>query len=264
VIAGVVLIAASVAVRACVLASRIFSPPRVISVKPLWATDISFGEGVSGWFAEPKNGQVVVLAHGSPSTRIDLLPEAQALVARGFGVVLFDFPGHGLSEGVVAWGTPARAALTAAVGFAASHGKVGVLGFSMGSCISAQVAAQDERIAALVLEGAFTNQHDQLLYEFRAYGPLSQYPALWRAERSMNVDSMRPIEVISRLAGRPLLLIEGTADPVVPPEMSQALFEKAKEPKSLWLIEGAHHGHYENEAGAAYFERLETFFTNAL
>ena len=47
--------------------------------------------------------------------------------------------------------------------------------------------------------------------------------------------------VVAELAPKPLLLIHGTADTVLPDECSRVLYERAREPKTLKLIEGADH-----------------------
>jgi fermentation-respiration switch protein FrsA (DUF1100 family) len=47
---------------------------------------------------------------------------------------------------------------------------------------------------------------------------------------------------VAQLAPRPLLLIHGTADAVLPDESSRLIFERASEPKTLKLFPGADHG----------------------
>ena len=49
--------------------------------------------------------------------------------------------------------------------------------------------------------------------------------------------------VVDKIAPRPLLLITTDDDRLVPPEESQALYDKANEPKKLVVLEGF--GHYE-------------------
>jgi alpha/beta superfamily hydrolase len=48
--------------------------------------------------------------------------------------------------------------------------------------------------------------------------------------------------MVGELAPRPLLLVHGTADAILPDESSKALFERAAEPKRLELVTGADHG----------------------
>jgi uncharacterized protein len=48
-------------------------------------------------------------------------------------------------------------------------------------------------------------------------------------------------EVVGDLAPKPLLLIHGTADDILPPRSSELIYERAGEPKRLMLFEGADH-----------------------
>lgn len=61
-----------------------------------------------------------------------------------------------------------------------------------------------------------------------------------------------PEWIVDKIAPRPLLLITTDDDRLVPPEESQALFDKAGEPKKLAVLKGW--GHYEVYAGRAFEE----------
>lgn len=62
---------------------------------------------------------------------------------------------------------------------------------------------------------------------------------------------------VENLAPRPLLLVHGTADTVLPPEASEDIYERARQPKRLTLVEGAGHGLA--EARDDVLEMLEMF-----
>ncbi len=47
--------------------------------------------------------------------------------------------------------------------------------------------------------------------------------------------------VVADLQPKPLLLIHGTADEILPPRSSELIYERAQEPKRLMLFEGADH-----------------------
>lgn len=168
-----------------------------------------------------KNGAAIVLAHGSSGTRADLLPEARALTGAGFGVLLFDFPGHGESDGKVTWGEPDRAAFEAAVTFAGAQpdvkdGRVGAFGFSLGSAVALAVAARDPRVKAVVLAGPLTTLEAQLSYENGSWGPVTQLPALWvQRGEGLPVDTMRPIDDVGRPRAAPPAARRGRGRPHV-------------------------------------------------
>ncbi|MEP6919027.1 MAG: alpha/beta fold hydrolase, partial [Acidobacteriota bacterium] len=156
-------------------------------------SDVAFtsadGTRLHGWLLTPRNGALVILVHGSEADRRQLLPEAALLSARGYGALLFDWPGHGESTGSVHWGQTERDALTAAVDFVAGQPflhapRIGVLGFSMGGAITAQVAGSDDRLRAVVLEGTFADALEEtLVFLGPRWGFLKQWPArlaYWR------------------------------------------------------------------------------------
>ena len=62
---------------------------------------------------------------------------------------------------------------------------------------------------------------------------------------------------VENLAPRPLLLVHGTADTILPHEASQDIYDRARQPKRLTLIEGASHGLM--EARDEVLEMLEMF-----
>jgi len=69
---------------------------------------------------------------------------------------------------------------------------------------------------------------------------------------------------IQRLAPRPLFMIHGEADNYIKPDMAQALFDRAGQPKELWIVEGAKHNQAIHQAAAAYKERILAFFDKHL
>jgi uncharacterized protein len=226
------------------------------------------GRRVHAWLLPSHNGATIVYAHGSPADRSQLLPEARYLAKAGYGALLFDFPGHGQSEGPPDWGKSSRQALTASLDFLFARSRppdwIGALGFSMGSCILSQVAPRDLRVRAVVLEGAFSAYEPDLHYEFRRWGLLTAWPAIWAVRRAgIPLDEMRPIDYIAAISPRPILLVAGLEDPTVPASMSQQLYDAARQPKELLMIPGAGHGNYVAASPDIYLSRLQRFFDAA-
>jgi uncharacterized protein len=246
------------------------SSPILEDKKPESVAFEARGVTLRGWFIPTSNGAAVLMVHGTDADRSQLTREADMLARRGYGVLLFDWPGHGESGGAVTWNTNERAALGAALDFVSrapgvDPERIGVLAFSMGCMIAVQVAARDPRIAALVVEGGFADADDQLRFAFRSWGALSQRPAMWTARwLGLRSDELRPKDVIADIAPRPVFVIAGAEDDIVPPDQTRALFEAAHEPKSWWLVKDAAHGDYAKAAGPEYEERIAKFYEEAL
>ena len=69
------------------------------------------------------------------------------------------------------------------------------------------------------------------------------------------------LHCVERIAPRPVLLMHGTNDDVVPCSHSEQLFESAREPKELWICDGAAHCGLYNKAPQEYRERMLKFLS---
>jgi pimeloyl-ACP methyl ester carboxylesterase len=126
--------------------------------------DVTFpssdGVDLAGWYVPSRNGAAVALLHGAASTRSDVLDQAAVLARHGYGVLLFDARGHGESAGRgMDFGWHGTADVSGAVDFLTrqpdvSPDRVGLVGLSMGGEEAIGAAGTDERIAAVVAEGA--------------------------------------------------------------------------------------------------------------
>jgi dipeptidyl aminopeptidase/acylaminoacyl peptidase len=251
----------------------VVSPARSADFTAL--SDVAFtspdGARLHGWLVPPRNGALVILLHGSQADRRQMLPQAALLSARGYGVLLFDWPGHGESSGSVHWDSSEREALKAAVDFVGEQPflhapRIGVLGFSMGGAIAAQVAGADDRLRAVVLEATFADALEQTRWLLGARaGLLKQWPARlacwWEG---MDLLGMRPADAVRSISPRPVLVIGGSKDTAVPSWMVQELFDAAREPKELWVIPEAEHGGYDRAAPEEYPRRIGGFFDRTL
>lgn len=230
----------------------------------------SDGTVLHGWYAPSTNRAGVVLLHGAGGNRTSLLPEARQLASRGFGVLLFDLPGHGESDGEIHWSDGEARALVAAVDVLAQRPdldatRLGALGFSMGGAVLARVAPMEPRLRAVVFAGTPSDQVKQIEWENRQWGPLSQLPSLWAVQRGgVPIYANQPRDRVGAIAPRPVLIVGGTADQTVPEFLTEDLFAAAKDPKQLLLVDGAGHGGYEQPAGSTYLDRVTGFFEGAL
>jgi dipeptidyl aminopeptidase/acylaminoacyl peptidase len=281
VVAGLTLVATALAVTAFIAANAIrfaegsLTPPRMdLDRTPLEAniggySNVSFvaNDGVTlrGWYIPPENGAIIILAHGYAHNRLMLLPEAQFLSEQGYGALLFDFRGHGESDdALVTLGDHEQRDMNAAIDFVAAQPgveEIGALGFSMGAATLIQVAAQDDRLSAIIVEAAFPTLREEIRYRSRALGFLSQLPSLWTVRRAgVGVNEVNPIDDLCMVSPRPTLLIYGEMDADVPPGTPQAMLDAACDPVDLWVIEGAAHQNYSEVVPKEYSERVLAFF----
>jgi dipeptidyl aminopeptidase/acylaminoacyl peptidase len=272
------LLASLSAIRISRRALASLHPPRVPVGAPVGlsgVTGASFvtddGIVIRGWYVPSRNRAVVILGHGWGGQRSKLLPEARLLAAHDYGVLSFDWRGHGESGGDgTTWGMDEQRDLAAAVKFLTGRPEVdstriGALGFSMGGMIILKAAENDPRLRAVVVEGTFTSLEDEVRHDHGRWGWWSgTVAALTLRLAGVQLDRARPIDSLCRISPRPLLIIDGTADRDLPREIANRMYEAACQPKELWMIEGATHTTYHERGGAALDRRLVKFFGDAL
>lgn len=262
--------------RALWMSERYFHYPRPPAVRPAdfaEAEDVrlrtSDGLELRGWYVPSRNRAAVVLAHGLSQTRADMLPEARVLRDAGYGVLLFDLRAHGESQGESStWGDLERRDIRAALAFVRARpdvdpARVGAVGFSIGSAAVAEVAAEDPRVAAVVLLSPFNTLRLAAAYDFRRFGFVTQSGALvpfWR--RGIHLEEVRTIDAVERIRPRPLLIVMGSEESGQP--LADELFAKVAAYAKTWRIQGASHGNFGAVEPEAYPRTLRDFLAAAL
>ncbi len=235
------------------------------------------GLQLSGWFFPAgRPGPDIVICHGFQTGRREGLSLALSLRERGHNVLVFDFRAHGESEG--RWsscGILETRDLEGAVRYLAArpevegHG-VGVLGFSMGAAVSILTAAQMPEIAVVVADSPFATFRGVLASGFRVIWGLPAFPlanlSVWFAERLVGVcaDDNRPVDVIGAIAPRPILIVHGESDRLIPVSEAYLLHQAASEPKELWTVPGADHVEARLHVPSTYLDRVDTFLNRWL
>ncbi len=218
---------------------------------------------------------VIIICHGLGANKSDFTELASKLSAAGYHTLLFDFRGHGDSEGKISsLGLFEQMDLKSAVEYVksrpdADEDKIGVYGFSLGAAVAILTASEAKDIKAVVSDSSFTSlkvQGERLLSSsFLPKHPFL-YTAVWIYEIMFRTDieKVSPINFTEKLPPTPLFIIGGEGDAQMPASDAEELFKKAKEPKFLWLIKGAAHGGTLSSAGGEYEKRLIEFFDKYL
>ena len=200
------------------------------------------------------------LCHGIPSGQPSASGDegypglARRFCNEGFVTMIFNFRGAHGAEGnldMMGWAHD----LTAAVDYLSGLEEVDksrlcLLGSSAGAAVSVYEAANDHRVSALATL-ACPAEFDFITDKQRATGTIEHFRSIGlirdagfpssTAEWLAGFDSISPLKWINKISPRPVLLIHGDKDDLVPVDHARRLFQLAGEPKKLVIIPGAGH-----------------------
>ena len=271
-------------------AGLILHPP---AMSPMWVFPEQFGlryEKVSfktkdglelkGWLLPSPKGdaRTIIMCHGWGDNKGELLKQTYFLnETAGFNLLYFDFRSHGESEGqittigcletvdfdaAVAWLRAARPALAA---------RAGVFGLSMGAAVSVAAFPRHPDLRCLVVESPFSDYRGVIRRWGWNHFTIPHFPlidmVLWVLKLRVNdphVAAFNPVEAAHHIAPRPLFVIGGQNDDLMPEDDVRRVFNAALEPKQLWIVPGAYHAKCREAAGMEYDTRVSGFFDRNL
>ncbi len=241
--------------------------------------DVAFpttdGLMLRGWFIPASESMAPAVLY-APATGHDQrsgLSLVPALHEAGYHVLLFSYRGHGLSDGVrgrFTYGDTESRDVDAAVEFLrGSMGiyEVGIIGHSAGAASAILSAARNPHVAAVVAVAPFNCVSEVWHTSRPALVPSFILDwTLWASEKLRGFDrqDVCPLDVVDRIAPRPLLVIHGTEDHRITLAQIRRLFAAAQEPKSLWLVQGATHEGIRNPVLDQLVPQVISFFDEAL
>jgi pimeloyl-ACP methyl ester carboxylesterase len=238
---------------------------------PILAAD---GLRLRGWWI-PSGGsdRAVIILHGHMGSMDMDVHRAPALHAAGFHVLLFDFRGHGRSDGrQITFGYLERRDLQGAVAFLRSRGvrRIGLLGFSLGGITATLSAPLCPEVAAVVNDGGPIRMRTAAAARGVEWG----FPA-WLASPMAwltiavtcvrlraNLFRYEAVHWVGRIAPRPILFIRGDRDQYCPD--FDDLYAAAGQPKELWRVPEAGHVTLSSTVPEEHRQRVIAFFQKQL
>ena len=258
---------------------KIGNPSDPVALTDLEVEQVGFmtsdGLRIDGWFVPNGDSDAtIIICHGLGANKGNFADFLQLCRGPGYNGLIFDFRGHGASDGHTAtFGLNEIRDVRAAVDWLKRERPersrhIVALGSSMGAISLARAAAEDERIEAVVLDScclSATAIAEQHLGRLPVIGPL--YGRLLLAAFSLHAgQSMKELDVgaaVERFSPRPVMLIHAEDDIIIPPENLELLYACASEPKVKWMGPGPHSNVLTTDF-VAYQERVLRFFDAAI
>jgi hypothetical protein len=228
-------------------ARSLFYPSKKIEYTPreigLGFTDTYFktedGKTINAWFIPAKEAKYTILFfHGNGGNISHRLDKIKILNNLGLNIFIIDYRGYGKSEG-----KPSEKGVYLDAGAAYDYlvkikginpDSIIIYGESLGGAVAIELCTK-VRAKALITEEAFSNISDmgKIMYPY--------IPSFFVSDK---FNSLARIEKINL----PKLFIHSRNDNLVPFELGEKLYKKAKEPKQLAAITGDHnHAFLESE-----------------
>jgi dienelactone hydrolase len=238
-------------------------PPQALTYAVRFAG--AAGEPVPGVLVVPAGGKTgerrpaVLLLHGLGGKKEDFFIAQAVLARRGYASLAIDAAGHGQRPGVggkkvsdLSLGEMRQLVartvvdLRRATDYLAARadvdaGRIGFLGVSLGGIIGADFVGTEPRVKGAVLWAAggdwgklITGSGHDFAKAYRTRG------ATDAAKIEAAMADVDPVNYVGKAAPRPLLFLNGTADPIVPRVCTDALFAAAAQPKRIEFLPGGH------------------------
>ena len=230
---------------------------------------IDFDSRVSGapvrlhglWLANADpDAPVLLYLHGARWDVTGSAPRVRRMGALGFSVLAIDYRGFGKSREASTDDLPSESrayedaqAAWAWIGREHPGQRRYIFGHSLGSAVAVNLAAESGDASGLIVEGSFPSI--PAVFESMRWGWLPVGPLITQR-----------FDAGSRIAkvGVPVLVVHGSEDQLIRPELGRALYAQARAPKRFVLVEGGSH-HNANALGQAqYAQALRELFGPAL
>jgi uncharacterized protein len=245
-----------------------FQPQRVLIATPESAglryetLTLRAADGVEllTWFL-PARGTpraTVLFLHGNAENISTHTANVAWMPAEGFNVLALEYRGYGKSGG-----SPSLAGVQLDIDAAmrallarpdVDPQRIVLFGQSLGGALAIHYAAQGAHrgaLRAVIADSAFSDY--RLIVREKLAGFLLTWPFQWLPSLTVDND-YSPLASIGAVSPRPLLLIHGERDTIVPPHHSARLYDAAAQPKELWRL--AHAGHIQSVRDPALRRRL--------
>jgi uncharacterized protein len=272
--AGIALVTADRLTRPTTHALAI-DPRRVSADARPWSTRTRDGITLRGWYLPTEERRhLIVLVHGLWSSWLEMASLGRDLHRRGFDVLLFDLRGHGQSDPSRLYlGRRERADLRAVLSWARTEGftpdRVGWLGYSMGGSTVLMEAARNPQIQAAVIDSPYGDLPKLLNSQLSRHSGLPSWfnPGILLAARvafGVRTDDLVPIRFARAWGERPLLLIHGESDTIVPVSQAYELAHAVGGSCLTVTLPGVDHVQAYQSDPEGYVSTVGTFFDSHL
>ncbi|WP_165072036.1 alpha/beta hydrolase [Paludisphaera rhizosphaerae] len=240
-----------------------------------WSTRTQDGLTLRGWrLTSGERQPLIVLVHGMWNSRLEVAELGRDLHTLGFDVLLFDFRGHGESDpSRLTLGIQERLDLRAVLAWARRMGyaenRIGWLGYSMGAATLLLEAADNPSIRTAVVDSPYGDLPGLLDTQLPLHSGLPRWfnPGILACARmlyGLRAEELVPTEAASAWGNRPVFLIHGESDSIVPVEQALSLSRSLGAACATTILPGVEHVKAYETDPENYVEQVGQFFRRHL
>lgn len=233
------------------------------------------GLNIKGWFIPAQSDKAVIIAHGLGANKSNFIGTVDMWHQLNFNVLIFDFRGHGRSDGhTITLGYKERLDVMAGLNYLMkqkkfTQDKIIGYGVSFGGA-SMILAANEMRVFhKMIIDSSFASLDDMantvvdgevIIPKFSR--SLFKEIGLFfvRLDLGFDIRDHSPENIVGHLAGTPILFIHGKGDPLINWMQTKRLYERAGDPKQVVFLETQ--GHFGTPNDSRYMEIIRTFVEN--
>ncbi len=223
---------------------------------------------------EESSGKAVILAHGFRSQREDMKNFIQFYYEQGFDILIPDSRGHGESQGdYIGFGWHDRLDFQDWIQKLMEEGSSDIFlhGISMGAATVLMASGEElpPQVKGIIADSGYTSADDILSYQLQHLYNLPSFPiiqvtsGITKIRSGFTFGEASAIEQAAKNS-RPLFIVHGEADELVPTSMAYEIAEAAGGEVTLWTLPGAGHVKSYTVATAEYQDRLKEFIDKSI
>lgn len=227
-----------------------------------------------GWFIPAQSDKAVIIGHGLGANKSNFLIVADFWHSLGFNVLIFDFRGHGQSQGhTISLGYKERLDIQAGLDYLSRRqdvnlGRIIGYGVSFGGAAMIQAAAEDLRLQAIIIDSAYASVDSMALQTVERIGFVPPFLvkiianiglSMASLECGFDLQAFSPERAMAKIK-QPVLFLHGKKDTLISWKESEKLFASAHEPKFLHYFETE--GHYTTMNDPNYKMIVSNFLEN--
>jgi uncharacterized protein len=238
-----------------------------------WSYRTVDGLTLRGWYLPTATRRhLLVLVHGMWSSWLEMASLGRDLHEQGFDILLFDLRGHGQSDPSRLYlGRRERADIRAVMAWAQSegfsHDRIGWLGYSMGGSTVLMEGARNPDIQVAVFDSPYGDLPRLLKTQLSKHSGLPRWfnPGILLAARwiyGVRTDDLIPIRFARSWGERPVLLIHGESDTIVPVGQARELARTLGASCLTLTLPGVEHVQAYSSDPDGYVQTVGSFFNS--